>query len=327
MKRAFAAALLVALFAGPAAGRGDSSRDGDSPDPGQIIFGKGKSLWRQPLEGGAPTEIVKLGFRARDITGLETGKRHRGILVSRGDRHYFARLGDDGRPVAATLACRGRATLAGDGRCVLCESPDGKIELRRMAPSRKALRVEAGGRLATLRGARVDQVVAVTKRGVEAFPVAGHGKPTLLANERPERNLLISPDGKRAVAVFEDAAQSADGGPPIFSIYQFLLDGEGVRRKLIADATAIRWSRDSRWVLSFGKRESCVARARGGQYRCFKGYRAADLAPSGDEVLLLRGGPGATELYRASLGGAHSARPRKIRGGVRGAAALWIPSS
>src|SRR5690606_20530032 len=109
-------------------------------------------------------------------------------------------------------------------------------------------------------------------------------------------------------------------GELIYSIYQFVLDGNGTRRKLVADATAVRWSRDSRWVLAVGPRQTCVARARGGQYRCWRGFTAADLSPDASEALLLKG----TTLYRASLAGARSARPKPLVQRVAGKAAVWV---
>lgn len=321
--RILAALFVIGLGSAPAFADADPASDAGEE---VILFGRGKSLWRIAARGGEAVEIVRLGFAARNITALDAGARGRGLLISAGDEHYFARVGPNAEPVDARLACRGRATLSGNGRFVLCLRHDDAIVLRRLHPGDiKARKIGAKGRLATLRGGRIDQVVAVTERGLESFPISRRRSRELLARQSPQRDLLIAPDGRRAVAVFADApAEGEEGGEPVFSIYQFLLDGKGVKRKLISNATAVKWSRDSRWVLSVGPRQTCVARARGGQYRCWKGFRAADLAPSGDGVLLLRGKPRSVAIHRASLAGARSARPKRIVAGAHGAAALWL---
>lgn len=287
---------------------------------GSIVFGRGKSLWRVPVGDGKPEEIAALGFRARTITALEASRDGRSLLVSAGDRHYFVRA-DDGGPKPVQLACHGRATLSGDGRCVLCEDKDGKITLAQLHPTPAALELPISGRLVTMLGSRVDRVVAVTERGIESFTVSRKPKRELMAKQKPERDLLVAPDGKRAIAAFVDGGGEEDAkGDPIYSIYQFVLDGNGARRKLVADATAVRWSRDSRWVLAVGPRQTCVARARGGQYRCWRGFKAADLSPDGSEALLIKG----STLHRASLGGARSARPKPLVPRVAGKAAVWV---
>ena len=285
---------------------------------GSIVFGRGKSLWRAPVGDGKPEEIATLGFRARTITALDASRDGRSLLVSAGEKHYFVRI-DDGGPKPVELACSGRATLSGDGRCVLCQDKDGKITLTRLHPTTAALELPISGQLATMLGSRVDRVVAVTERGIESFTVSRKPKRELMAKQKPERDLLVAPNGKRAIAAFADGEERTRG-EPIYSIYQFVLDGNGTRRKLVADATAVRWSRDSKWVLAVGPRQTCVARARGGQYRCWRGFEAADLSPDGSEALLIKG----STLYRASLGGARSARPKPLVPRVAGKAALWV---
>lgn len=284
-------------------------------DEGSIIYGKGDSLFRLPMaKGGESTEIVELGFPAETITRLESSRDGKRLLISTGEVHYWTRVGGD-KPA---VVCRGRATLSGDGRCVLCQSAAG-LTLSRLYPKPLSRELEVPGKLATLLGHKTSHVVAVTERGVEAFTITTPRVRTLLARARPTDDLLISPDGKRAVVTLPDSADSSHR-----SVYQFLLDGKGVKRKLVVDNHAVRWTRDSTWVVAAGPQNTCIARARGGQYRCWNGWRAVAMRPDAKEGLVVRGKPGHLELARVSLEGARPATPRPFLHGAAGDV-LWLP--
>jgi hypothetical protein len=65
------------------------------------------------------------------------------------------------------------------------------------------------------------------------------------------------------------------------------LDGQGARRKAIRDGVAVEWSHDSQWVLVQDGASTCIMRAGGGQYKCWRGYTAASLSSDGRWALVL----------------------------------------
>jgi len=67
----------------------------------------------------------------------------------------------------------------------------------------------------------------------------------------------------------------------------FALDGEGARRKAIKAGMPLQWSHDSQWVLVQDGGSACLMHATGGEYKCWKGYTAASIAPDGKYGLFL----------------------------------------
>jgi hypothetical protein len=67
----------------------------------------------------------------------------------------------------------------------------------------------------------------------------------------------------------------------------FALDGAGARRKAIQNGVPVEWSHDSKWVLLQDGASACMMLAAGGQYKCWRGYTAASIAPDGKYALLL----------------------------------------
>jgi hypothetical protein len=67
----------------------------------------------------------------------------------------------------------------------------------------------------------------------------------------------------------------------------FALDGQGARRKSIRDSVPVEWSHDGQWVLVQDGSKACIVSATGGQYKCWRGYTAASIAPDGSYALLL----------------------------------------
>jgi hypothetical protein len=293
-------------------------------DEGAVIYAKGTSLYRQPMgDGGArAVEIARLGFPAKQITRLTA--KGKSLLISAGEVHRWVRpnTASARSPRRAVEVCRGRATLSGDGRCVLCQTAAGAITITRLYPEKVSRPVKVPGKLATLLGEGVTHVVTVTRRGVESFAIGNRKRRRLLAAQQPVDDLLVSPDGKRAVATLIDNPKG--DGEPTRSVYQFLLDGTGVKRKLVVDSRAVRWSRDSSWVVAAGDDNTCIARARGGQYRCWQGWRAVAMRPDNTEALLVRGPAHRLELARVSLAGARPAKPKPFFHRAAGDA-LWVP--
>jgi hypothetical protein len=128
---------------------------------------------------------------------------------------------------------------------------------------------------------------------------------------------LVGPGAKRAVAV--------EGG----ALVVFKLDARKARRILLAGADPLGWSADGNWVLfhwTAGDRNAaCIARALGGQYKCWHGYEGVDLATDGSYVLLRKKSKsGATyDLFAGEAAGAQTETPSVIIRNVDGPAA-WL---
>jgi hypothetical protein len=65
-----------------------------------------------------------------------------------------------------------------------------------------------------------------------------------------------------------------------------VLDGQGARRKAIKGGVPIEWSRDGKWVLVQDLGNACVMLARGGQYKCWRGYTGASISADGRWALV-----------------------------------------
>ena len=65
------------------------------------------------------------------------------------------------------------------------------------------------------------------------------------------------------------------------------LDGQGARRKAIRDGVAVEWSHDAQWLLVQDGASTCIMRATGGQYKCWRGLTAASLSADGRWALAL----------------------------------------
>jgi hypothetical protein len=128
---------------------------------------------------------------------------------------------------------------------------------------------------------------------------------------------MVGPGAQRAVAI--------EGG----ALVVFKLDARKARRILLAGAEPLGWSADGNWVLfhwNAGERNAaCIARAIGGQYKCWHGYEGVDLATDGSYVLLRRKAKNGTgyDLFAGEAAGAQTETPSPIIRNVD-APAAWL---
>lgn len=291
-------------------------------DRGYIVYGKGKALWKVPAntrKGDEATKIASLGFAARRVVAIKASSDGSAFLVSTDKNHYWV------KPVAAAKngdvkvvrhVCRGHASMSQNGMTVLCQTETGEISLESMSEGGTKKTTTIVGAMATIAKNRVTEVVVAAGSGIEAVAVAEPTTKTTLSVHAPTSHLLVAPDGKRAVAVFPDDVNGT-------SVFGFLLDGKGVKRKLVTDAIPVAWSSDSKWLAVTRKKRACVVRSAGGQYRCFDGYRALGMSPDNNDALLASGKQSALKISRAALGGARSSKPVLLVKRAQGAA-VWL---
>jgi hypothetical protein len=163
--------------------------------------------------------------------------------------------------------------------------------------------------------------------------------------------------------VYRDHPIKPKDAPERDQLFGFALDGTAAKRRLIREGVVIDWSWDSHWLLVQDGVKACIARATGGQFKCWKGYTAISLSPDGAWALVLgprsaaagsddsptpsdsgespagEGGEGEHEdsddvlvtlpsgplsLFRAKLNGPYTERPALVETILDGAA-VWLP--
>jgi hypothetical protein len=302
MKRAAAAlgalAAVLALGSAPAhAGDGDDTdadtgagAGADAVDPlriATVVFARDHSLWRIDAKGkGEPTEVVALGAPASDVRAIRTDTRGTVLLVDLAGAWSWMKL--DGKTTALTpLPCKGAATLAPDASCVVCGNAKGQVAIINLA-SGKAFDIPVPAAGAALVGDAAARKLVWSDGGLWSAPPGAIGKKQAVAPESPLRSLSVAPDGSRALGVYQgEVHQSRKTTATAELLYQFALDGTAARRKSIRAGVPVMWSHDSAWVLIQDGARACIARAVGGEYKCWKGYTAVSIAPDGSWALVL----------------------------------------
>jgi hypothetical protein len=292
------AAAVLALGPGRAeAGDGDDAAedaaaddDAATVDPlriATVVFARDHSLWRIDAKGkGEPTEVVALGAPASDVRALRTDARGTVLLVDVAGAWSWMKL--DGKTTTLTaLPCKGAATLAPDASCVVCGNGKDRVRIIDLA-SGKAFDIPVPAAGAALVGDAAARKLVWSDGGLWSAPPGAIGKKQVVAPESPLRSLSVAPDGSRALGVYEgEVHQSRKATATAELLYQFALDGTAARRKSIRAGVPVMWSHDSAWVLIQDGARACIARAVGGEYKCWKGFTAVSIAPDGSWALVL----------------------------------------
>jgi hypothetical protein len=305
---AMALALLCSAWA-----RGAAAEVADS-----IVFVREHALWRVPAEGNAgAVEVVALGTET--VTALVASPVGDAVLVELGERVAWVPLTGMTRALRA-LDCRPPARFSPDGRYVACAGPSAKAVVYALpGEQRSLLDVPAAQVVGLISGTRL---VAADDAGIWAVPTEPRAQRALLAPHRPSGALLVGPHGRRAVGVYPALSNHKSPG-----LYVFRLDGKGVRRRLLPEATPVAWSRDDRWIAVQGESSACLVRATGGQYKCWKRYQALAMSPDGSHMLM--GKPsekeGRVDLYLGERDGVRPGAPRLLERAITGPAA-WMPA-
>ena len=275
----------------------------DDYQGGTIIFARGAALYRTDPRGHGETEIATLGAKtpemeragerrgAGTVRALRTDAAGKILLADVGGTWSWMPL--DGQAKSLTdLPCGdGPAQLAEDGLCVLCRTKPGAkhpsmiVNLVKGTLTPIDLPIE-GARIA---GTGADRkLVWADQDGVWTASPRDVKKTTKVAPTPPLRGFLPSPDGSRALGVYADTVYvDVHHTKPADVLMNFALDGEGAHRKSIKDGIPVEWSHDAQWALLQNGASACIAKASGGQYKCWKGYTAASISPDGRWALVL----------------------------------------
>lgn len=352
-----------------------------SADPefaaGSVVFARGSRLISLHLKTNTETEVATLDAFTGETTtapnvtrllklvtiakppavrSLSTDGKGNVLLANLDDRWYWLPLDGSTKQFAVLPCADGPATLTQEGDAVACRARNHGSIIIYLRSNKSSIIDVAGGRLTGTGANR--KLIWADKAGVWSAPVGNRKAATRVAPEAPKRGFLASPDGTRAVGIYDDEVYvDARNKAPAEVLMSFALDGEGARRKAIRSGVAVEWSRDSQWVLVQDAGNACLMQATGGEYKCWAGYTAASISSNGKDALLLgsrdriepappkksrrrKSAPppadkarsdappptGAMSLYHARLeGSAYTERPSLVAKIVDGAA-VWIPS-
>lgn len=280
-----AAAVVVAVLASSVA----HAAPDDALANVTVVYARGGALYKSDARGKNEAQLVALPAN-KTVRALRTDARGTTLLADVGGKWSWMPL-DMATPRLVALPCaEGPAQLSADGACVLCRSPNhaGRsiiVVMRR----NKIIPVDVpptGARLASTPTGR--RLVWADAGGVWSSPPANPRQKTQLAFEAPLRSFLPSPDGSRALGVYQDFVfEGRQKKKPAELLMTFALDGQGARRKSIRDGVPVEWSHDGQWMLVQNDAQACIVKASGGQYKCFKGYTAVSIAPDGKFALVL----------------------------------------
>ena len=253
---------------------------------GSVIFARGSSLYRVDPNGRGETEVATLATKAA-VRALRTDAAGQILLADIGGAWAWMRL-DGSTKTLADLPCgEGPAQLTEDASCVVCRARSGPGSIIFNFKLDKAFPVD----VAATRIVGEDKqrkLVWADKAGIWSAPVGDPKKKTKLAAEAPLRGFLPSPDGTRALGVYADEIYvDAHHKKPAEVLQNFALDGEAARRKVIKDGVPLEWTHDAQWALVQDGASACLLKASGGEYKCWKGYTAASVAPDGKWILVL----------------------------------------
>lgn len=373
--RARVAALLVGALASSAAADATTPAHGGRVKPpdelmlARVLVARGDALWLTDARGKGPAvAVVGLPAPATGVRTIRTDAAGTRVLVELDGRWWWAPVSTDGsRNEVQELPCgAGPARFTRSGDLVLCAAATGEALIVRLRDGKLFPRAAPAAGAAFFEHDGVRELAWTDGTAVLAAPLARAGDVRTLAPSAPLRGLLASPDGTRAVGVYKDRSLKTRGrtaDDEHDQLFGFALDGTGARRRLIRDGVVLDWSWDSRWLLVQDGAKACIARATGGQFKCWKGFTAVSLSPDGAWALVLgpragadaaaveekptggsgesasgEGGegehdeddadpglpPGPLSLYRAKLAGPYTEKPALVETMIDGAA-VWLP--
>jgi hypothetical protein len=279
MRQAFLVVVAAIVASGPLA-------SADEEPAGSIVFARGGALYKVDTRGRSETKLVDLPEKST-VRALRTDATGKVLLVDLGGKWSWMPL-DGSATTLADLPCtEGPAQLAEDGACVLCKAATGSQIVNLHNGKTTPVEIPApGARLARTGADRV--LVWADETAVWTAPPRNPKQTTKVAPEAPKRGFSPSPDALHALGVFADEIYTdAHHKKPADVTETIALDGSGARRKSIKAGVPLEWSHDSQWVLMQDGAGACIVHATGGQYKCWRGFTPASIAPDGKFALFL----------------------------------------
>jgi hypothetical protein len=306
-----AAAIILAIIVAIAAFATAAAADDEDYQGGTIIFARGASLYRTDPRGRSETEIATLTAKAT-VRALRTDAAGKILLADIGGTWSWMPLDGSTKSLTDLPCADGPAQLAEDGSCVLCRAKQGASLIVNLVTG-KTTPIDLPIDGARIAGTGADRkLVWADKDGVWTASPRDVKATTKVAPTPPLRSFLPSPDGSRALGVYADNIYiDAHHTKPGDVLMNFALDGEGAHRKSIQAGVPVEWSHDAQWALLQNGANACITKANGGQYKCWKGYTAASIAPDGRWALVLGNRDGSKKQTPAKQTKADKAAKKK----------------
>ena len=275
------AALLLVMLAAAA-----TPALADEEPAGSIIFARGGALYKVDTRGRGETKLADLPEKST-VRALRTDAAGKVLLVDLGGKWSWMRLDGTATTLSDLPCTEGPAQLAEDGACVLCKAAKGSQIVNLHNGKTTPVEIPApGARLAREGADRV--LVWADETAVWTAPPRNPKQAKKVAPEAPKRGFSPSPDASHALGVYADEIYTdAHHKKPADVLEVFPLDGEAPRRKSVKSGVPVEWSHDSQWVLMQDGSQACIVRALGGQYKCWRGFTPASIAPDGKYALFL----------------------------------------
>ena len=303
MPRSATLAVLLALVATPVRGATNASES-------EILFVRDGHLWRGATSGkGQATDLLSLP-KSKPLS-MQLSRSGKTLLLQTDSDWLWITITKSEAKVLKRLNCKS-AQLTRSGKCVVCSDDNAKVTIHERPP-KAPFKVMGQHKQVAFRGG---QMVFTNTKGLWAW-TPGTNRRKRLATHHPNKDLLVSPDGRRAAGVYTEATGDAT--------YGFRLDGKGARRRLFGNARPIAWSANSQWLVVQSDEAACGLRATGGEYKCWDGYQAVALSADGSEVYLSKESDGVEDLYRTPMTGTRPVSPQKIWSKTDGPAAAPLP--
>jgi hypothetical protein len=212
------------------------------------------------------------------------------------------------------LPCSGPSNISADGKRVVCGTQDSKrIAIYTLLPTLAVQIIDrkAAGPLAF---AEVQSEVVSFGSNSDVIAISAEGE-RILSPHRPNTRMIVTPDGKRALGDYQEES--------INVVYTFRLDQKATKRTLVHAARAVATSADSKWGAIQQEVDACAVRLAGGQYMCWRQYKALAISSQGKSLLLSRAQRGKNDLYLGAVTGTSSRKPTPLVEGVAATATFW----
>jgi hypothetical protein len=279
-----------------------------------IIFARGDALWTITPSGEDVQRLLDLPMPAEEVEELHVSSNGAAILLRAKGLVAWSPLAEASTRKLRFLPCSGPSNISADGGRVVCGTQDGqRIAIYTLQP---ALAVEiidrkAAGPLAFAEAEDEiitfgdhDDVIALSQKGAR-----------VVSEHRPTTKMLVTPDGKRALGGYQEDV--------IKVVYTFRLDGKAIKRTLVHAARAVQTSADSQWGAIQQEVDACAVRLAGGQYMCWRQYKALAISSEGHSLLVSRSEKGKQDLFLGAVTGTSSRKPTPLAEGVAGVATFW----
>ena len=274
---------------------------GESHATDRLFFARKGKLLSVNANGRGTKRIVTLAKKTR-IVSLSVSNN--GVVLIKDSKGKWLWVDSNKRkPVAKALACAGHATIAPNGKVVVCSGAPKVTYIHDLAGNQIRM-IPTGVKQVGFKNRHSTELVAATDGKLWAIPLADWEAQRLLSPHAPVDGLLVAPNGNRAVGRYPDGKRKR--------IFSFRLDGKAAKRRLVRNAVPVAWSADSTWLLAQVGNMACVVRGVGGQFKCWRKFRALALSRDGATAILARRDKRRRKrvhLYKGQLKGSSAGKP------------------